>query len=81
MHEHFLFTPDSHLVFCGDKSIIAADFLIDDNAHPTPDVDQRTVKPPVLGERSFDGQLLEEDVVGALRHVARGEYTRVDERA
>jgi hypothetical protein len=42
MHEHFPFIPDSHLVFCGDKSIIAADFLIDDNAHhvraPTPDV-------------------------------------------
>ena len=33
MHEHFPFTPDSHLVFCGDKSIIAADFLIGDNAH------------------------------------------------
>jgi hypothetical protein len=33
MHEHFPFIPDSHLVFCGDKSIIAADFLIDDNAH------------------------------------------------
>ena len=30
---------------------------------------------------ALDGQLLEEDVVGALRHVARGEYTRVDERA
>jgi 5'(3')-deoxyribonucleotidase len=27
MHEHFPFIPDSHLVFCGDKSIIAADFL------------------------------------------------------
>ena len=33
MREHFPFIPDSHLVFCGDKSIIAADFLIDDNAH------------------------------------------------
>ena len=31
--EHFPFFPDSHIVFCGDKSIIAADFLIDDNAH------------------------------------------------
>jgi 5'(3')-deoxyribonucleotidase len=30
--EHFPFFPDSHIVFCGDKSIIAADFLIDDNA-------------------------------------------------
>lgn len=30
--DHFPFFPDSHIVFCGDKSIIAADFLIDDNA-------------------------------------------------
>ena len=30
--EHFPFFPDSYIVFCGDKSIIAADFLIDDNA-------------------------------------------------
>lgn len=33
VREHFPFIPDSHIVFCGDKSIIAADFLIDDNAH------------------------------------------------
>lgn len=33
IREHFPFFPDSHIVFCGDKSIIAADFLIDDNAH------------------------------------------------
>ena len=32
MHEHFPFIPDSHLVFCGDKSILNADFLIDDRA-------------------------------------------------
>ena len=32
MREHFPFIPDSRIVFCGDKSIIAADFLIDDNA-------------------------------------------------
>ena len=31
--EHFPFFPDSHIVFCGDKSIIAADFLVDDNVH------------------------------------------------
>ena len=31
--EHFPFFPDTHIVFCGDKSIIATDFLIDDNAH------------------------------------------------
>ena len=28
---HFPFIPASHIVFCGDKSIIRADFLIDDN--------------------------------------------------
>ena len=29
--EHFPFIPASHIVFCGDKSIIRADYLIDDN--------------------------------------------------
>ena len=29
--EHFPFIPSSHIVFCGDKSIILADYLIDDN--------------------------------------------------
>ena len=29
---HFGFIPASHIVFCGDKSIIDADYLIDDNA-------------------------------------------------
>ncbi len=28
---HFPDFPDSHIVFCGDKSVIAADFLIDDS--------------------------------------------------
>jgi 5'-nucleotidase len=31
LNEHFPFLPPSHIVFCGDKSIIAADYLIDDN--------------------------------------------------
>lgn len=30
LREHFPFIPDSHIVFCGDKSIINADYLIDD---------------------------------------------------
>jgi 5'(3')-deoxyribonucleotidase len=30
--EHFPFIPWSHIVFCGDKGILAADYLIDD--HP-----------------------------------------------
>lgn len=29
---HFGFIPSSHIVFCGDKSILNADYLIDDNA-------------------------------------------------
>ena len=28
---HFPFIPYTHVVFCGDKSILRADFLIDDN--------------------------------------------------
>ena len=31
LQRHFPFIPTSHIVFCGDKSILAADFLIDDN--------------------------------------------------
>jgi 5'(3')-deoxyribonucleotidase len=30
IEKHFPFVPSSHLVFCGDKSIINADYLIDD---------------------------------------------------
>jgi 5'(3')-deoxyribonucleotidase len=32
LKEHFAFIPDTHIVFCGDKSIIHADYLIDDNS-------------------------------------------------
>lgn len=32
LEEHFPFIPASNVVFCGDKSIIRADYLIDDNA-------------------------------------------------
>jgi len=31
LQQHFPFISPSNIVFCGDKSIIAADFLIDDN--------------------------------------------------
>ncbi len=31
LNRHFPFIPSSHIVFCGDKSILAADYLIDDN--------------------------------------------------
>ncbi len=31
LKEHFPFLPSSHFVFCGDKSIINADYLIDDS--------------------------------------------------
>ena len=30
---HFPFIPPTHIVFCGDKSILRADYLIDDNPH------------------------------------------------
>jgi 5'-nucleotidase len=30
--EHFPFIPWTHMVFCGDKSVIATDYLIDDHA-------------------------------------------------
>ena len=31
LEEHFPFIPASHIVFCGNKSILQADYLIDDN--------------------------------------------------
>jgi 5'(3')-deoxyribonucleotidase len=31
LQRHFPFIPTSNIVFCGDKSIIFADYLIDDN--------------------------------------------------
>jgi 5'(3')-deoxyribonucleotidase len=31
LQRHFPFIPYSHIVFCGDKSILLADYLIDDN--------------------------------------------------
>jgi 5'(3')-deoxyribonucleotidase len=31
LQRHFPFIPTSHIVFCGDKSILAADYMIDDN--------------------------------------------------
>lgn len=33
LREHFPFIPPSHIVFCGDKSIINADYLIDDHTY------------------------------------------------
>src|SRR5260370_24587990 len=29
--QHFPFIPSSHIVYCGDKGILRADYLIDDN--------------------------------------------------
>jgi len=31
LERHFPFIPPSHIVFCGDKGILNADYLIDDN--------------------------------------------------
>ncbi len=33
LQRHFSFIPPTHYVFCGDKSILRADFLIDDLPH------------------------------------------------
>lgn len=33
LERHFPFVPADRMVFCGDKSILGADVLIDDNAH------------------------------------------------
>ena len=32
LRRHFPFIPPSHIVFCGDKSVVDADYLIDDRA-------------------------------------------------
>jgi len=32
LRRHFSFIPPSHIVFCGDKSIVDAEYLIDDRA-------------------------------------------------
>jgi 5'(3')-deoxyribonucleotidase len=32
LKQHFNFLPDSHIVFCGDKSIISTEIMIDDHA-------------------------------------------------
>ena len=32
LDRHFPFIPPSHIVFCGDKSVLATDYLIDDSA-------------------------------------------------
>ncbi len=32
LQQHFPFIPVSNVVFCGDKSIVAADYMIDDDA-------------------------------------------------
>jgi 5'(3')-deoxyribonucleotidase len=31
LKKHFLYIPDKNIVFCGDKSIIRADFMLDDS--------------------------------------------------
>jgi|SRR5262245_6682758 len=36
LRRHFPFIPPSHIVFCGDKSIVDADYLIDDRARHFP---------------------------------------------
>jgi 5'(3')-deoxyribonucleotidase len=36
LERHFPFVPATHVVFCGDKAIVDADYLIDDNVHKFP---------------------------------------------
>ncbi len=36
LERHFPFIPVPHVVFCGEKSVVAADWLVDDNAHRFP---------------------------------------------
>jgi 5'(3')-deoxyribonucleotidase/uncharacterized protein with PQ loop repeat len=36
LQQHFPFIPSSHIVFCGDKGIVDADYLIDDRARHFP---------------------------------------------
>ena len=33
LKKHFSFIPDTHIVFCGDKSVIHTDYLIDDQPY------------------------------------------------
>ena len=42
---HFPFIPPSHIVFCGDKSILRADFLIDDNPRQLHRFEARNTQP------------------------------------
>jgi 5'(3')-deoxyribonucleotidase len=60
--EHFPFIPHSHIVFCGDKSILRADFLIDDNPRQLKLFEGRTAgdpgsPPPQAAERRREGIL------------------------
>ncbi len=43
--EHFPFITPSHIVFCGDKSILRADFLIDDNPRQLHRFESRASQP------------------------------------
>ncbi len=66
--EHFPFIPTSHIVFCGDKSILRADYLIDDNP--------RQLK---LFQDHQDGQIAREGILytsPANIHITN--YRRVD---
>jgi 5'(3')-deoxyribonucleotidase len=43
MHENFPFISWKQLVFCGDKSIVKADFMIDDHFKNLDHFDGRTI--------------------------------------
>lgn len=54
--EHFPFIPPSHIVFCGDKSILRADFLIDDNPRQLQRFEARAHQQPENAAADFSPQ-------------------------
>ncbi len=83
--EHFPFIPTSHIVFCGDKSILRADYLIDDNPRQlklfqTSQNDATPASPTGRTETSRDGGTFREGILfssPANAHITG--YRRVDD--
>ena len=66
--EHFPFIPTSHIVFCGDKSILRADYLIDDN-----------VRQLQAFQDSRNGEILREGILyTAPANINENHYRRVN---
>ncbi len=57
LKEHFSFLSDMNFVFCGDKSIIHADYLIDDNVRHFKNFNGKGIiftAPHNINERGYD---------------------------